>query len=190
MTTAKMDVTIVTYNAKYRGDMLFCYLAAKDAMCAYAPDQWAKPDIKEDLLYIERDYLERGGAFYLAVDGRDRVVGMVGVLAAAEAMAVAAASEPVAVAAATASAYASAADAAPTDMWLKRLFIKPEHKGKGIGGRLLAEAERFAVAGGAKTLHTRFAHWYREAAVFYPAKGFVDAAPLDSYTRHMVKELP
>ncbi|MDR0936897.1 MAG: GNAT family N-acetyltransferase [Oscillospiraceae bacterium] len=102
-------------------------------------------------------YLSRGDVFYLAIDESDRVVGMVG-------------TETV----------------SPTELWLKRLFIKPELKGKGIGGKLLSTVEKYAASKGITTLRTKFADWYSEAARFYPAKGFIDAGSED-YLRYMVK---
>jgi len=156
---SKVEVTVVPYDRKYRDDMLFCYLTAKDAIGRYAPKQWSKPTLKDDLLDIDNSYIERGEVFYLAIDERDRVVGMIGTLA-----------------------------AAPGELWLKRLFVMPDKKGKGIGGMLLAAVEEYAVSRGVTAIHTRFAHWYREASVFYPAKGFVDSKE-DEHFRIMVKYL-
>ncbi len=147
-------------SKKYLSDMLFCFLSAKDEIGAYAPDdRFSKPELKDDLLDIEKNYLERGDAFYLAIDCQDRVVGMIGTNTVLQ-----------------------------TELWLKRLFIKPESKGKGIGSKLLKAAEEYAVSRGIATIHTRFANWYREAAAFYPAKGFVEVDTTD-YLRHMVKHL-
>jgi GNAT superfamily N-acetyltransferase len=111
------------------------------------------------LLDVEQYYLARGDVFYLAIDGSDRVAGMVGTRA-----------------------------ESATDLWLKRLFVKPELKGKGIGGKLLSAVEQYAAAKGFTVIHTRFADWYREAAAFYPAKGFEDDGRND-YLRHMRKRL-
>ncbi|MDR3293351.1 MAG: GNAT family N-acetyltransferase [Clostridiales bacterium] len=155
-----VKITIVPYERKYRDDMLFCYLSAKDAIGRqYAPDKWIKPNLREDLLDIEGTYIKRGDVFYLAIDEHDRVVGTIGTQ--------------------TISA---------TDLWLKRLFVKPELKGKGIGSKLLSAVEKYAVGKGIITLHTRFADWYVEAARFYPKKGFVEVE-LDGNLRHMVKRL-
>jgi len=157
--TAKTEVSIVPYEPKYRGDMLFCYLAAKDAIGKYTPGQWSGPSLKEDLLDIEANYLGRGEVFYLALDERGRVAGMVGTQT-----------------------------TSPADLWLKRLFVKPELKGRGIGGKLLKTIEEYAIGKGVTALHTSFAEWYREAAFFYPTKGFAEAEP-DGHMRHMVKRL-
>jgi hypothetical protein len=158
--TAETKISVIPYSAEYRGDMLFCFLSAKDAIGrSYAPQEWNKPTLKDDLLDIEKHYIGRGDAFFLAVDENDRVVGMVGTR-----------TEP------------------PSDMRLKRLFVKPELKGKGIGGKLLAAAEKFAADKGITAIHTRFADWYREAAVFYPAKGFAEVKS-EGHLRYMVKRL-
>ena len=109
-TESKIKIAIIPYERKYRDDMLFCYLSAKDALGSYAPEpQWGKPTLKDDLLDIEKNYFERGDVFYLAINGHDRVAGMVGTQT-----------------------------VSTTDLWLKRLFIKPELKGTGIGGKLFA----------------------------------------------------
>ena len=155
----KREISIVPYERKYRDDMLFCFLSAKDAMGNYAPTKWSKPTLKDDLLDIEGTYFERGDIFYLAIDERDRVVGMIGTQT-----------------------------VSPTELWLKRLFIKPEVKGKGIGSKLLAAVEKYAAEKGVTTIHTRFAYWYQEAEVFYPAKGFAESGS-DDYLRIMSKKL-
>jgi len=157
---SKTKISIVPYERKYHDDMLFCYLAAKDAIGSRAPGpQWRKPALRDDLLDIENNYFERGDVFYLAIDERDRVVGMVGTQT-----------------------------ASPTELWLKRLFIKPELKGKGIGSKLLIQVEDDASEKSIKEIHTRFAYWYREASVFYPAKGFLEVER-SGHLIHMMKRL-
>jgi RimJ/RimL family protein N-acetyltransferase len=158
--SGKADVSIIPYCGEYFGDMLLCFLSARDSISRdYAPEAWRKPELKEDLLDIKRNYTDRGEIFYLAADRNGRVVGMVGTQ-----------TEP------------------PSDMWLKRLYVKPEMKGRGIGGKLLAAVEEYALSKGISAIHTRFADWYREAAVFYPAKGFADVK-VDGHMRYMVKRL-
>jgi ribosomal-protein-alanine N-acetyltransferase len=157
---SKTIISVVPYVRKYRDDMLYCFLAAKDAIGNYAPDpQWSKPALKDDLLDIDKYYYGRGDVFYLAVDERDRVAGMVGT-----------------------------ETTSPTELWLKRLFVKPELKNTGVGSKLLSTVEEYAAGKGICVIHTRFAHWYREAAVFYPAKGFVEAERC-GYLTHMMKRL-
>jgi GNAT superfamily N-acetyltransferase len=159
------EVIIIQYERQYRDDMLFCYLSAKDAVGRHGPAQYSKPVLKDDLLDIEKHYFERGDVFFLAIDENDRVVGMIGTYT-----------------------------VSPTDLWLKRLFIKPEQKGKGIGSKLLGVIEKYAREKGITTIHTRFADWYQEAAAFYRAKGFVEAlqskeAESNGRLRHMIKRL-
>ncbi len=111
------------------------------------------PRLKEDLLDIKGEYYGRGDRFWLALEG-GRVVGMLGVHTASAA-----------------------------DVWLKRLFIKPGFKRRGIGTALLGIAEDFAVLRGAKTLHTRFSDDYLEAAQFYLARGFLVCGRSDGLCR-------
>ena len=59
---------IRAYEDKYRDDMIFMVLQAKDAL-------GRKPRINEDLLDIRKHYFERGDAFWVAVDDADRVIG-------------------------------------------------------------------------------------------------------------------
>ena len=62
---------ITAYDERYRDDMIFMVLQAKDAL-------GRKPRINEDLLDIRANYLDRGDGFWLAVDENDRVIGCVG----------------------------------------------------------------------------------------------------------------
>ena len=153
-------ISIVPYDRKYYDDMLFCFLAAKDAIGSYAPNaKWSKPTLKDDLLDVDKNYFDQGDVFYLAVDEHDRVVGMIGTQT-----------------------------VSPTDLWLKRLFIKTELKGQGIGSKLLSTVEDYATEKGIAEIHTRFAYWYREAATFYPAKGFFEVER-NEHLIHMMKRL-
>lgn len=62
---------IKPYEDKYRDDLIFMVLQAKDAL-------GRKPTINEDLLDIITNYFERGDMFWVAVDEDDRVIGCVG----------------------------------------------------------------------------------------------------------------
>ena len=155
-----MSINIVEYQPKYRDDMLFCYLLAKDALGIYAPQKYSKPTLKDDLLDIEGNYFVKGDTFFLAVDEDDRVVGMIGTKTVSS-----------------------------DEMWLKRLFVKPNLKGQGIGGRLLESVEIFANGKNITTIYTRFASWYQEAARFYPSKGFSEISNTDEDMRYMVKKI-
>ncbi len=60
--------TILPYDPKYRDDMIFMVLEAKNALRRV-------PSLNPDLLDIPGCYLDAGDGFYLAVDEHDRVVG-------------------------------------------------------------------------------------------------------------------
>lgn len=62
---------IIAYDEKYRDDMIFMVLQAKDALGRI-------PRLNEDLLDIRAYYLERGDGFWLALDEDGRVIGCVG----------------------------------------------------------------------------------------------------------------
>ncbi len=62
---------IIPYDARYRDDMIFMVLQAKDALGRV-------PRLNEDLLDVPGNYLDRGDGFWLALDERDRVIGFVG----------------------------------------------------------------------------------------------------------------
>ena len=62
---------IKPYEDKYRDDLIFMVLQAKDAL-------GRKPTINEDLLDIKSNYFARGDMFWIAVDENDRVIGSVG----------------------------------------------------------------------------------------------------------------
>lgn len=62
---------IRAFDERYRDDMIFMVLQAKDAL-------GRKPTINEDLLDIKANYIDRGDMFWLAIDKNDRVVGCVG----------------------------------------------------------------------------------------------------------------
>ena len=56
------------YEDKYRDDMIFMVLQAKDALGRI-------PRINEDLLDIKTNYLDRGDMFWIVVDENGRVIG-------------------------------------------------------------------------------------------------------------------
>ena len=62
---------IIPYDARYRDDMIFMVLQAKDALGRV-------PRLNEDLLDVPGNYLNRGDGFWLALDEGDRVIGCVG----------------------------------------------------------------------------------------------------------------
>lgn len=62
---------IKPYEDKYRDDMIFMVLSAKDAL-------GRKPTINEDLLDVKKNYLDKGDMLWIALDDNDRVIGCVG----------------------------------------------------------------------------------------------------------------
>lgn len=66
-----MTINIKLYEDKYRDDMIFMVLQAKDALGRI-------PGLNEDLLDIKVNYFDRGDKFFVAVDENDRVIGCVG----------------------------------------------------------------------------------------------------------------
>ena len=117
------------------------------------------PKLNEDMLYIEKNYFDTGNMFWIAIDHSDRIIGTLGTQIVSE-----------------------------TDMWLKRLFIKPSFKRKGIGSALLKEAEKFAELKGIAIIHTRFADDFNEAAYFYFNKNFIESERSGEY-RHFIKKI-
>ena len=65
------NYTIITYDEKYRDDMIFMVLEAKDALGRI-------PRLNEDLLDVQGSYIDTGDMFWLAIDEHDRVVGCIG----------------------------------------------------------------------------------------------------------------
>ena len=66
-----MDYRIIPYDNKYRDDMIFMVLEAKDALGRI-------PRLNEDLLDVQNNYLDIGDMFWLAIDENNRVIGCVG----------------------------------------------------------------------------------------------------------------
>ena len=62
---------IKLFEEKYRDDLIFMVLQAKDAL-------GRKPAINEDLLDIQSNYFDRGDLFWVAVNEEDRVIGCIG----------------------------------------------------------------------------------------------------------------
>ena len=62
---------IIEFQEKYRDDMIFMVLEAKNALGLV-------PHLNEDLLDVKSNYFLRGDMFWLAIDDDDRVVGCIG----------------------------------------------------------------------------------------------------------------
>ena len=147
-----MTYQITPYEERYRDDMIFMVLLAKNALGRV-------PRLNPDLLTVKESYFEKGDFFWLALDETDRVVGCVG--------------------------YSSIEDS--TEVFLHRLFVKPELKRQGIGSALLDTAETHLKVSGKATVHVHLGEpkemWF-ESYAFYPKHGYTEYAP-----RYMRKEL-
>ena len=134
---------IIPYNEKYRDDMIFMVLQAKDALGRV-------PGLNEDLLDVQKNYIDKGDMFWLAIDEHDRVVASVG--------------------------YNSIPGT--TEVKLHRLYIKAARKRQGIGTRLLHTVELHLRDQGKTAAHVHLGgKEYFESRSFYPKHGYVEYAP-------------
>ena len=62
---------IIEFEEKYRDDMIFMVLNAKNALGRI-------PRLNEDLLDIKTNYFDKGHLFWIALDEFDRVIGCIG----------------------------------------------------------------------------------------------------------------
>ena len=62
---------IIEFEEKYRDDMIYMVLSAKNAIGRI-------PKLNEDLLDIRTNYFDKGHSFWIALDEFDRVIGCVG----------------------------------------------------------------------------------------------------------------
>lgn len=62
---------IIAYEDKYRDDMIFMVLEAKNALGRV-------PHLNTDLLDIQKHYFQCGDMFWLAINDDDRVIGCIG----------------------------------------------------------------------------------------------------------------
>ena len=62
---------IIKFEPKYRDDLIFMILEAKNALGRV-------PGLNEDLLDIKKNYFDKGDMFWIALDDNDRVIGSVG----------------------------------------------------------------------------------------------------------------
>lgn len=65
------DYTVIPFEPKYRDDMIFMVLQAKDALGRV-------PGLNEDLLDVEKNFMAAGGMFWLAIGEDGRVIGSIG----------------------------------------------------------------------------------------------------------------
>ena len=137
------NYTIIPYDEKYRDDLIFMVLEAKDALGRI-------PRLNEDLLDIQKNYLDTGDMFWLAIDESDRVIGCVGY------------------------------NAIPntSEVRLHRLYIKAARKRQGIGTRLLQTVEQHLRERGKTAAHVQLGgKEYFESRSFYPKHGYREYAP-------------
>lgn len=62
---------IIIFEEKYRDDMIYMVLNAKNAIGRI-------PRLNEDLLDIKANYFDKGHLFWIAIDEFDRVIGCIG----------------------------------------------------------------------------------------------------------------
>ena len=64
---------------------------------------------------------------------------------------------------------------------VKRMFVRPDQRGKGIGVRVLAELETLAVGSGLSLLRLETGIHNREALALYRRAGFTERGPFGDY---------
>lgn len=139
---ANDNYKIIPYDEKYRDDMIFMVLEAKDALGRV-------PGLNEDLLDVRKNYIDTGDMFWLAIDGRDRVIGCIG--------------------------YNSIPGT--TEVRLHRLYIKAARKRQGIGTALLHTVEQHLQGLGKTAAHVHLGgEEYFESRSFYPKYGYWEYA--------------
>ena len=62
---------IIKFESKYRDDLIFMILEAKNALGRV-------PGLNEDLLDIQKNYFDKGNMFWIALDDNNRVIGSIG----------------------------------------------------------------------------------------------------------------
>lgn len=137
------NFTVIPYNEKYRDDMIFMVLEAKNALGRI-------PRLNEDLLDIQKNYLDIGDMFWLAIDEDNRVIGCIG--------------------------YNSIPGT--NEVKLHRLYVKAARKRQGIGTRLLHTAELHLQKRGKNAVYVHLGGKdYFESHSFYPKHGYKEYAP-------------
>ena len=130
---------IIRFEDKYRDDMMFMILEAKNALGRV-------PMINPDLLDIKKNYFKKGGAFWLAIDDNDRVIGSIGF----------------------------SVNKKRKDVTLHRFYVKCNLKRQGIGTALLNIAEEYIKSLGKETVYIHLGagdEWF-ESRAFYTKHGY------------------
>lgn len=60
--------------------------------------------------------------------------------------------------------------------WIHEIYVKPEHRRRGVASALMAEAERFARSQGARRLRLGVLDWNEQARALYASRGFREHA--------------
>ena len=129
---------IIPYDEKYRDDMIFMVMEAKDALGRV-------PRLNEDLLDVQKNYIDTGDMFWLAIDEHNRVIGCIG--------------------------YNSIPGT--TEVTIHRFYIKAARKRQGIGTRLLHTVELHLRGQGKTAAHVHLGgKEYFESRSFYPKHGY------------------
>ena len=107
------------------------------------------PGLNEDLLDIQKNYMYKGGMFWIAIDENDRVIGSVGVRMIDNS----------------------------NECYIHRLFVKCNQKHNGIGTKLLTTAEEYVKKNGKDATLVHLGkpkeQWF-ESWKFYPKNGYVE----------------
>ena len=72
-----------------------------------------------------------------------------------------------------------------TGLYLEDLFVRPEHRGRGIGKALIARVAALAVERGCGRLEWAVLNWNRPAIDFYESRG---ARPVGDWTTYRVDD--
>ena len=145
MSTDKTDVENISWPRRRPATNADCE-QIRDLVFGVLTEYGLKPDpdgIDTDLRDIEQSYFSRGGEFCVLEDANGRIV-------------------------ATCALYH--ADEATCE--LRKMYIRPEHRGKGYGKRLLEEALSRARQMGFKTMTLETATVLKEAIALYRSYGF------------------
>jgi len=139
-----------------------CVIAQQDFHRGREPS-WPEGQaiVDEYLAYLEQEFAAHDGSIFMAEVG-DAVVGFVCIVAA--------------------SAGASPDDPAPF-AWVHDIYVKPEHRCRGVASALMAEAERFVRERGARVLRLGVLDRNASALDFYVNRGFRE------YTHVLTKRL-
>ena len=142
---------IIKFESQYRDDMIFMILEAKNALGRI-------PGLNEDLLDIEKNYLDKGDMFWIALDDSGRVIGSIG--------------------------YNSIDNT--DNAIIHRLFVKHNLKHQGIGTALLETAESHLKSIGKKAVivHLGNKEHFFESWQFYPKHGYTEYEP--SYMKKLL----